>query len=45
MFPIAGLKYCGDAVHLLEAERCIIENNRFYFVESIHFMLNNGIKN
>ncbi|MFH1009171.1 MAG: right-handed parallel beta-helix repeat-containing protein [Candidatus Latescibacterota bacterium] len=27
MFPIAGLEYCGDAVHLVETERCIVENN------------------
>ena len=30
MLPIAGLKYCGDAVHLQETERCIIENNSLY---------------
>ena len=30
MFPITGLKYCGDAVHLHEAEHCIIEDNSIY---------------
>jgi len=28
MFPIAGLAYCGDAVHLQDASFCIVENNR-----------------
>lgn len=27
MFPLKGLRYCGDAVHLQEAVHCVIENN------------------
>ena len=32
MFPIAGRRYCGEAVHLRSATQCCIENNRFYAV-------------
>ena len=27
MFPLAGLKYCGDAIHLRGTNHCIIEDN------------------
>jgi len=29
MYARAGWKYCGDAIHLKDAERCHIENNLF----------------
>ena len=29
MFPMEGLKYCGDAVHLKGAAHCVIENCSF----------------
>jgi parallel beta-helix repeat protein len=29
MFPLAGLAYCGDAVHLQDAAYCVIQENRF----------------
>jgi parallel beta-helix repeat protein len=32
MYPIQGWKYCGEALHLKNAEHCVIENNRFYAV-------------
>jgi parallel beta-helix repeat protein len=32
MYPNQGWKYCGDALHLKNAEHCLIENNRFYAV-------------
>lgn len=32
MFPIRGLKYCGDTLHLRGAEHCIIEKNHFYAI-------------
>ena len=28
MFPIAGLTYCGDAVHLQDAAFCIVQDNQ-----------------
>ncbi len=28
MFPIAGLRYCGDVIHLHGSSYCIIEDNR-----------------
>lgn len=31
-YPNQGWKYCGDALHLREAEHCLIENNQFYAV-------------
>jgi parallel beta-helix repeat protein len=32
MYPNQDWKYCGDALHLKDAEHCLIENNRFYAV-------------
>ncbi len=32
MYPNQGWKYCGEALHLREAEHCVIEKNRFYAV-------------
>jgi parallel beta-helix repeat protein len=32
MYPSQGWKYCGEALHLREAEHCVIERNRFYEV-------------
>lgn len=32
MFNIAGLSYCGEAVHLRDAEHCRIEGNLFHCV-------------
>jgi parallel beta-helix repeat protein len=32
MFPHQGWQYCGEAVHLEDAERCSIHHNRFYAV-------------
>jgi hypothetical protein len=32
MYPNQNWKYCGDALHLKDAEHCLIENNRFYAV-------------
>src|SRR5581483_6718815 len=29
MFPHQGWKYCGEALHLQDAERCVIEHNHF----------------
>jgi len=29
MFANQGWKYCGEAIHLKEAEHCVIENNHF----------------
>jgi len=31
-FPMEGLKYCGDAVHLKDTEHCYIEKNYFHAV-------------
>jgi parallel beta-helix repeat protein len=30
MFPLAGLKYCGEAVRLQEADHCVVEDNTLY---------------
>jgi parallel beta-helix repeat protein len=32
MYPNQGWKYCGEALHLREAEHCVIERNRFQAV-------------
>ena len=32
MYPNQGWKYCGEALHMRDAEHCVIENNRFYAV-------------
>ncbi|HMN28056.1 MAG TPA: right-handed parallel beta-helix repeat-containing protein, partial [Caldilineaceae bacterium] len=32
MTPIAGWKYCGDAIHLRDSAYCCIEENRIYAV-------------
>lgn len=32
MFPVAGRKYCGEAVHMKRTEHCCIEKNLFYAV-------------
>lgn len=32
MFAMPGWKYCGDALHLTDAEHCLIANNRFFNV-------------
>jgi len=32
MYPNQGWKYCGEALHLREAEHCVIEKNHFYAV-------------
>jgi parallel beta-helix repeat protein len=32
MVPIAGWKYCGEAVHLRDAEHCRVEDSRIYAV-------------
>jgi hypothetical protein len=32
MYPNQGWKYCGEALHMRDAEHCLIENNRFYAV-------------
>ena len=30
--PIAGVKYCGESLRLLNAEHCCVKNNHFYAV-------------
>jgi hypothetical protein len=32
MYPNQGWKYCGEALHMKDAEHCVIENNLFYAV-------------
>ncbi len=32
MYPNQGWKYCGEALHMREAQHCVIEKNRFYAV-------------
>jgi parallel beta-helix repeat protein len=32
MTPNQGLKYCGEAIHMRDAQYCTIENNCFYWV-------------
>ena len=32
MYPNQGWKYCGEALHMKDAEYCVIENNLFYAV-------------
>jgi len=32
MFPVSGWRYCGEAIHLKDAEYCCIENNHLFAV-------------